>query len=82
MPCTFSYLNCTCTSNYRNITQNASSAAIEASKLVVEITATPYNLTAADLSVSIAVVDQLTDEAIANPEVLKSYHGIPTLRNI
>lgn len=42
---------------------------MEASKLVTEITATPSNLSAADVSVSIAVIDQLTTDAIGNPEV-------------
>ena len=50
--------------------QNYSSAlASDVAEAVAQVTSEPENLTAADVSVSVLIVSQLTDEAITNSEV-------------
>ena len=49
--------------------QNTSIAAAQVAEIVVEVTSEPENLTAADVSVSISIVGQLTDEAITDSQV-------------
>ena len=49
--------------------QNTSIAAAQVAEIVVEVTSEPENLTAADVSVSVSIVGQLTDEAITDSQV-------------
>lgn len=50
--------------------QNFSSLpATEVAEMVAEVTSEPENLTAADVSVSVSIVSQLTDAAIIDSEV-------------
>lgn len=44
---------------------------MELSALVANITSDPETLSAADVSVTSFLVEYLTDEAIANPQVMK-----------
>ena len=51
------------------IEQNASSASVAISTLVAQVTSEPEKLEAVDISVSISIIDQLTEEAVTNPQV-------------
>ena len=53
----------------QNISREAETAPA-VSMLVAVVTSEPNNLEAADVSASVSVVDQLTNEATHNPEVL------------
>ena len=54
-------------SNITSLTkQNVSTEKLRVSKLVTDVTSEPDDLTSADISVSISVVDQLTQEATTN----------------
>ena len=54
-------------SNITSLTkQNVSTEKLQVSELVADVTSEPDDLTAADISVSISVVDQLTQEATTN----------------
>lgn len=47
------------------------------SEVIVNITSQPGNLTANDVSITSSVIEDLTDEAIINPEVCHKDSMIP-----
>lgn len=49
--------------------QLISNATVKVAEMVANLTAEANNLAAADISASVFLVDQLTDEAATNPEV-------------
>lgn len=63
--------------------QMVGNATIEVARAVANITSDAEQLTAADISVTSFVVDQLTTEAIENPEVCgslrRSIHNVHVL---